>query len=100
MKWADWVAHLVVKRPKTLIAVTLLVVGVSAWIISAHQRFDSEVLNLLPKGSPEVKGLRIFNADFRQGTELIFALQGPPEVIAEFEEQFVDELRAQPWVKR
>ena len=100
MSWAEWVAHLVVRRPKTLIAVTVLIVGASTWIMSAHQRFDSEVLNLLPKGSPEVQGLKVFNADFRQGTELIFALKGDPEVLADFEEEFVQALQAEPWVRR
>ncbi len=100
MSLADRVAYLVVQRPKTLIAVTLLVIGLSFWILSAHQRFDSEVLNLLPKGSPEVQGLKIFNADFRQGRELIFALKGDPNVVADFEDEFVEGLRKEPWVQR
>lgn len=100
MSLADRVAYLVVQRPKTLVAVTLLVVGLCFWILSAHQRFDSEVLNLLPKGSPEVQGLKVFNADFRQGRELIFALKGDANVVADFEEEFVECLRREPWVQR
>lgn len=100
MSLADRVAYLVVQRPKTLVAVTLIVVGLCFWILSSHQRFDSEVLNLLPKGSPEVQGLKVFNADFRQGRELIFALKGDPNVVADFEEDFVEQLRKEPWVQR
>jgi predicted RND superfamily exporter protein len=100
MSLADRVAYLVVQRPKTLVAATLLVIGLSFWILSAHQRFDSEVLNLLPKGSPEVQGLKIFNADFRQGRELIFALKGDANVVADFEDEFVESLRKEPWVQR
>jgi predicted RND superfamily exporter protein len=100
MSLADRVAFLVVQRPKTLIALTLLLVGVCFWILTAHQRFDSEVLNLLPKGSPEVQGLKVFNADFRQGRELIFALKGDANVVAEFEDEFVESLRKEPWVQR
>ena len=100
MRLADRIAHLVVQRPKTLVAATLLLVGICVWIVSAHQRFDSEVLNLLPKGSPEVQGLKVVNSEFREGSQLIFALRGEPAVIAEFQDQFVEALRAEPWVTR
>lgn len=100
MSLSDRIAYVVVQWPKSLIAATLLLIGVSYWIIAAHQRFDSEVLNLLPQGSPEVQGLKVFNSDFRQGRELIFALKGDPDAITDFEEGFVAALRKEPWVTR
>ena len=60
-------------------------------------RLDSEVLNLLPQESEAVQGLKTVNSDFRQGRELVFALQGEADVVLDFEEFFIEQLRAEPW---
>ncbi|MHA3770814.1 MMPL family transporter [Verrucomicrobiota bacterium sgz303538] len=97
---ADRLAYLVVQRPKTVIAATLLFLGACVWILASQSRLDSEVLNLLPQNSEAIQALKVVNSEFRQGRELVFALHGTPDEIADFEDHFVEQLRAEPWVER
>ncbi len=93
-------AYLVVHRPKWVIGATVLLLAICAWIMASKPRLDSEVLNLLPQESEAVQGLKTVNSDFRQGRELIFALHGDADAIIDFEEYFIEQLRAEPWVQR
>jgi predicted exporter len=97
---AEIIAFLVVRRPFAVIAVTVAILGACAWLLTSSQRLDSEVLNLLPAGSEGVQALKVFKSEFRQGRELVFALHGAPDAVADFEEFFIGKLRAEPWVER
>ena len=93
-------AHLVVHRSRIIILAALVLLGGCLWLVSSKQRLDSEILNLFPQNTETVRGLKVFNAEFRQGRELLLMLDGSPEAIAEVEEDFLQRLRAQPWVER
>jgi predicted RND superfamily exporter protein len=97
---ADWIAHLVVNRPRRLIGAAILLLVLCIWVVSTRPRLDSEVLNLLPSQAEPVEALKVFQTELRQGRELIFAVNGDPDTVAEFEEHFIEELRSQPWVER
>src|SRR5687768_4545972 len=97
---AERTAQFEVHRPGSVVAATLLLIAVCVAIIASRQRLDSEILNLLPRESAAVKALKVFNAEFSQGRELVFALSGEAAAVAEFEEPFVEALRAAPWVER
>src|SRR5688500_12790327 len=94
---ADFIAYLVVRRPWLVIGLTVALLAGGAWVLTRHQALDSEVLNLLPPESEGVKALKIFNSEFRQGRELILALHGEQEQIADFEDIFLEKLRQEPW---
>lgn len=100
MNIARIVAHLVVHRPKSLMAAAVVIVLACVWIVRSQQRFDSEVLSLLPAHLESVQALKEMNTNFSQARELTFALEGEPAIVAEFEEHFVEALRDEPWVVR
>ena len=93
-------AHLVVHRSRIIILAALILLGGCLWLVSSKQRLDSEILNLFPQNTETVRGLKVFNSEFRQGRELLLMLDGSPEAIAEVEEDFLQRLRAQPWAER
>jgi predicted RND superfamily exporter protein len=94
------IAHLTVHRPKTLGLTVAILLVICFALLKTRARFDSEVLNLLPAQFESVQALKELNSRFSQGKELTFALQGPAPVLAEFEEHFLRELAAEPWVLR
>jgi len=96
----DRLAHFIVHRSRIVLLAALILLGVCLWVVSSRQRLDSEILNLLPQNTETVRGLKTFNAEFRQGRELLLMLDGTPETVAEVEEDFLQRLRAQPWVER
>lgn len=100
MNIAKLVAHIVVHRPRWLIAAVIVVVLACVWIVRSQQRFDSEVLSLLPAHLESVQALKEMNSNFSQARELTFALEGDPAVVTGFEEHFLESLRAEPWVVR
>lgn len=93
-------AWLIVHRPRVLAVSALLLIAVCVAVVATRPRLDSEVLNLLPQHSESVQALKIFNTEFRQGRELVFALHGEANAVAEFEDYFVEKLRREPWVTR
>jgi predicted exporter len=94
------VAWLIVRKPLWLMAGLLAVVAGCAWIMHSRQNFDTEVLNLLPQQFESVQGLKQFNSEFTQARELTFAIRGEPDAVAGFSEEFIEQLRQQPWVLR
>jgi len=98
--FAQHIARTVIHRPALVMLAALCLLAACVGVISSKPRLDSEVLNLLPQDSPAIQALKVFNTEFRQGRELIFALQGPAEANEEVQEAFVEKLRAQPWVER
>lgn len=97
---ADRMAYLVVRRPMVVISTTLILLAACIWVVVSKPRLDSEVLNLLPQDSEAVQGLKVLNSEFRQGRELVFALHGDADAVLDFEEYFLEQLRAEPWVQR
>ncbi|RYD64431.1 MAG: hypothetical protein EOP84_32740, partial [Verrucomicrobiaceae bacterium] len=89
---ATRMAYLVVHRPRWVIGATVLLLAACIWVLASKPRLDSEVLNLLPQGSEAVQGLKVVNSDFRQGRELVFALDGEADAILDFEEFFIEQL--------
>src|SRR6184192_1165871 len=103
MRFSEKVAFLVTERRGLMWSVVLLIALISVGILVAFLRFDTEVLNLLPRGFDSVEGLKIYNSEFAQTRELTFALLCQPEDVDKLEEfapKFVEKLRAQPWCDR
>lgn len=99
---AELVAHLVTQRPRLVYGLVLLVAALSATVIGVALRFDSEILNLLPRHFNSVQALKIFNDEFAQSRELTFVLvdeTGEADLDA-FAEHFADLAREQPWATR
>ena len=94
---AGLLARLAVRRPATLIAAVAVLIAASLFVLRTKQSFDSEILNLLPAGTPAVEGLKIYNSRFNSARELAFLIETPDEAIAS---DFVEALRQQPWALR
>lgn len=94
---AGLLARLAVRRPATLVAAVALLISASLLVLRSKQSFDSEILNLLPSGTPSVEGLKIYNSRFNSARELAFLIETPDEALAS---EFVEALRRQPWVLR
>lgn len=99
-RFARIVARLVVHRPIAVLAATAGIVLACVWVLQSQQRFDSEILNLLPKQFESVQALKTLNNDFAQARELIFAVQGEPAAVEEFTGHLVEKLGTEPWVLR
>ncbi|MGB8352961.1 MAG: MMPL family transporter [Chthoniobacteraceae bacterium] len=102
MSFDSRIAHLVTHRRRLvytwLAAIILSCVG----LIIFYHPLDSEVLNLLPDGFDSVQGLKTFNRDFSQNTELTFAVYDPDNStdMEGFTTHFAEMLKKEPWVKR
>lgn len=73
----------------------------SFFAITREERFDSDILNLLPAENRAVQGLKIYNRDFTQNRELAFVIHGKDaENVAAFADEFAERLREQSWVLR
>lgn len=97
---ASRIAQLVVRRPVWVIAAVVVLLAGCLWILKKQQRFDSEVLNLLPARFDSVQALKALNNEFTQARELTFALHSTPDSIANFEAHFIESLQKEPWVQR
>src|SRR5687768_14612966 len=91
----EYIAHLMVRRRVYVALVALLLVGACVLLVASRQRLDSEVLNLLPQDSEAVQALKVYNSEFEQGRELIFVLQGEPDLVEERGEEFTERLKAE-----
>ena len=94
---AAGVAAIAVRRPALLVIAAFLLIAGSLYVLRTKQALDSEILNLLPAGTPSVEGLRIYNSRFNSARELAFLVDSPDDSIAE---DFIVALREQPWVLR
>jgi len=95
--FAALIAAVAVRRPALLVLAALVLAFASLSVLHTRQSFDSEILNLLPAGTPSVEGLRIYHSRFNSARELAFLVTSEEESIGE---EFVAALRAQPWVLR
>ncbi len=83
-----------------LLLITLF--ACSFFVVLRNERFDSEILNLLPSDVPSVQGLKLYNQEFTQGRELAFFFESPEDIdlLAEFRIFFANALADEPWVER
>lgn len=95
---ADWV----VRRPGWLLAGALAVALAAGGSLAYQQKFDTDILNLLPDGNAAVQGLRIYNKDFTQAREIAFLLtwEHPTGDVDHYRAAFAELLRQQPWAVR
>ncbi len=96
------VAGVVCRRHRLVYGLVLAIAVVSALVIAFLLRFDSEVLNLLPRHFNSVQALKLFNGEFAQSRELTFVvLDDTGETdLDDFALHFADLARQQPWVSR
>ncbi|MEX1119619.1 MAG: MMPL family transporter, partial [Terrimicrobiaceae bacterium] len=102
---ANFVAGVIVRRPRVLIAALACSTLLAALVLAKHTTFDSDILNLLPPGELSVQGLRDYERGFAQSNELAFVLvwpegAGTTDEHEEFRETFAARLLEQPWVLR
>ncbi len=95
---AHFVTH---KRPVVFAAVGLLIVA-SLLVIFFGLRFNSDILDLLPKDFDSVQALKTTDREFTNARQIIFALSlnSQDASLDEITGSFCDELRKQPWVVR
>lgn len=88
------------KHPLAAIAVSGIAAAFFVWIVK-HGQFDTDILNLLPKGYSTVEALKDFNAEFEQARELTFVLEGnDPDQVAAATDALIGALEGQDWVAR
>ena len=98
-----WLAHTIAHRPRALAVVGLALAILAAYVVVTRRNLDSEVLDLLPKNFPSVRGLKQYNTDFSQARQLVFAFEAEPghaDDLDPFREHFMAELKRQPWIVR
>ncbi|MBV9999783.1 MAG: MMPL family transporter [Verrucomicrobia bacterium] len=98
-----WLANLIAHRTGVLVTLALVVAASALYVTVTRRNLDSEVLDLLPAQFPSVQGLKIFNNEFSQARQMVFAFvadEGHQDDIEPFKEHFMAELKQQPWVVR
>lgn len=91
-------ARIAVRRPIILIGAAFFLLIASLSFLRSHQSFDSDILNLLPAGTPAVEGLKIYNSQFNSARELAFLIEGASADAVT--DEFIEALNQQPWVLR
>ncbi|HEY5792554.1 MAG TPA: MMPL family transporter, partial [Chthoniobacterales bacterium] len=87
--------------PWLLAGAAAVILAASFFAITRENRFDSEILNLLPADNRAVQGLKIYNRDFTQTRELAFLIRGESAEAGEnFADFLIPKLRQQPWTLR
>lgn len=96
------IAALATRFPGVLTAAAAVLTVLCVVLIAGKQRFDSEILNLLPSDAPSVRGLKLYNSEFTQARELAFLVRSPgdPATLEAFIAEFVPALLEEPWVAR
>jgi uncharacterized protein len=103
MRTSDFIARIVTQRRALLWSAVTLLSIVCIAILATSLRLDSEVFNVLPGRFSSVQGLRIYDRDFEQTRELMFALLCNPndvDKLEDFAPVFAERLRQQPWCVR
>jgi len=96
------VAHFVThRRPVVFAAVGLLLVA-SVLVILFGLRFNSDILDLLPKDFDSVQAFKTTDREFANARQIIFALSlhRDDADLEEITGRFCDQLRNEPWVIR
>ena len=94
------VAHFVThRRPVVFTAVGLLTVA-SLLVIIFGLRFNSDILDLLPKNFDSVQAFKTTDREFTNARQITFAISSSNADVEEITTRFCDGLRKQPWVVR
>lgn len=102
MELSRTAAHFVTHRRRTVfIAVAALVLGCAAVLLFAL-RFDSDILDLLPRSFDSVQALKISDREFTNARQLTFAVwdENHATDIEDVASRFTEELRKEPWAVR
>jgi len=96
------VAHFVTHRRPVVFAAVALVTVASMLVIIFGLRFNSDILDLLPKDFDSVQALKTTDREFTNARQIIFALSLHSEDadLDGITTRFCDELRKEPWVVR
>jgi predicted RND superfamily exporter protein len=95
-------ARLLLRRWPQLWLVLVLTGLLAALLLWRVEKFDAEILHLLPRSEPAVQGMIYYQHEFTQAREIAFFFESPedPALFEEFRALFVDQLKAEPWVQR
>jgi predicted RND superfamily exporter protein len=96
------VAHFVTHRRPVVFTVVALLTVASLLVIVFCLRFNSDILDLLPKDFDSVQAFKTTDREFTNARQITFALSLNPEDgnLEEITTRFCDALRKQPWVVR
>ena len=96
------VAHFVTHRRPVVFAAVGLLLAASLLVIFFGLRFNSDILDLLPKDFDSVQALKTTDREFTNARQIIFALSLRPEDgdLDAVTARFCDQLRKEPWVVR
>jgi predicted RND superfamily exporter protein len=98
-----FLANVVAHRTKSLVVLALAIGAVATVIVAIRPKFDSEVLDLLPKSFESVQGMKEYNNEFSNARQLVFGFlgeQGHGDDVEAFKAHFMSEIAKQPWVLR
>src|SRR5581483_1627645 len=99
------VAHFVTHRRRFVFLVAGLITGLCIATILFALRFDSDVLDLLPRQFDSVQALKVSDREFTNARQLTFAVcdtSGAQDafMLDTAAEKFRDALKQQPWAVR
>jgi predicted RND superfamily exporter protein len=96
------IARIICHHPRAIVLGLMALVAGSLAVIFTCIRFDSDVLNLLPRTSDSVRALKLFDQEFAQARELTFVLVDEDHAtdLDAFATHFGTMLRGEPWVRR
>ncbi|MGA3170808.1 MAG: MMPL family transporter [Chthoniobacteraceae bacterium] len=102
MSPARIVAHFVTHRRSVVFTVVALLIAASLLVIIFGLRFNSDILDLLPKNFDSVQAFKTTDREFTNARQIIFALSlnSQDADLEQITSQFCDQLHRQPWVVR
>jgi predicted RND superfamily exporter protein len=103
MRISTFIARTITQRRKLVWWGVAALIILCLAILLTSLRLDSEIFNVLPGRFSSVQGLKIYDHEFEQTRELMFALVCDPEDVDKLEEfapLFVERLRGQAWCAR
>jgi predicted RND superfamily exporter protein len=103
MRMSDLIARVMAQRRVLAWFGVAALAAACLGILITRIELDSDVINMLPQGFESVEGLKIYDRDFEQTRELMFALRCQPQDVDKLEEfapTFAEDLRKQSWCER
>ena len=102
MSLARTVAHFVTHRRPVVFGVVALLLAGCALVVCFGLRFNSDILDLLPKDFDSVQAFKIKDREFTDARQIVFALSlhSQDADLEEITSRFCDALHKQPWVVR
>jgi len=94
------VAHFVTHRRPVVFTIVACLVVASLLVIIFGLRFNSDILDLLPKNFDSVQAFKTTDREFTNARQITFALRSDDPALEQTVANFCDALRKQPWVVR